>query len=114
MIKKTMKKIQMKTNKKLVDKLLLASSLGVSNVILAPIAFAAEPTAQTFTDYVLKQFVSPIFGLVVVVIIIKLFTNQDWMKAVFMFIAGGLVYLFIRDPQAFLEVVSNISKKFGF
>lgn len=103
-----------KLKNKLHQKLAIAGGLGVSQMILAPIAFAADPSAKGFVSSVLSDWVAPIFGLIVVGAIIKLFMNQDWMKAAITFAAGGLVFLFIRNPDSFLTSVSTLAKKFGF
>jgi zinc transporter ZupT len=109
-----LKKAKNKLKQKLANKIAVASGLGVSQMVLAPFVYAADPSAKGFVSSVLSDWIAPIFGLIVVAAIIKLFMNQDWMKAAITFIAGGLVFLFIKDPDSFLNTVSALAKKFGF
>lgn len=78
--------------------------------------FAADgdPSAKSFSKYILSDWVSPIFGLVIVVFIIKFVFSQDFVKAALLLIGGGLIYLFIKDPDGFLNTISALPKRFGF
>lgn len=75
---------------------------------------AKDPSAKSFSKYILSDWVSPIFGLVIVVFVIKYAFAQDFVKAVMLLVFGGLIYIFIKDPDSFLSTVSALTKRFGF
>lgn len=96
----------------------LICSAGVGNLLFSLPVLAEEekaaPTAKAFSTYVLGDWISPIFAVVVAFLIVKLFISQDWIKGALLFVAGAVVYFLIKDPQAFLDTLSTIPKKFGF
>lgn len=94
-------------------KVKLVLGVGVANLLVSVPAFA-EPTAKGATSYVLGDWIAPIFAVIVVAIVIKMFVNQDWVKAAMLFVAGAIVYFFIKDPQAFLDALNTFPTKFGF
>lgn len=75
---------------------------------------AKDPSAKSFSKYILSDWVSPIFALVIVIFIIKLVFAQDFVKAALLLVGGGLIYLFIKDPDGFLATLSALPKRFGF
>lgn len=85
------------------------------SLILSPPVFAdGGPSAKSFSSYVLSDWVSPLFAIACVVGIIRFFMNQDIAKAVILFVAGGIIYFFIKDPSAFLDKLGFFATKFGF
>lgn len=79
-----------------------------------PVFAAGGPSAKSFSSYILSDWVSPLFGIACVVGIVRLFMNQDIAKAVILFVAGGIIYFFIKDPSAFLDKLGFFATKFGF
>ncbi|EPI2200814.1 TcpD family membrane protein [Enterococcus hirae] len=88
-------------------------TLAVNGLFSMPV-LAADPSAKSFTEYVLSDWVSPIFALGVVFLVVKLFMSQDWVKGALLLVGGAVVYFLIKDPQSFLDTLSTIPEKFGF
>lgn len=105
----------MKITKNLKTKIL--SGVMASPLLTSMSVFAEEqgdPSAKSFTDYVLSDWVSPFFALVVAFLVIKLFIDQNWVKGALLLVGGAIVYFLIKDPQSFLDTLSTIPEKFGF
>ncbi|MFR3685550.1 MAG: TcpD family membrane protein [Enterococcus sp.] len=86
----------------------------LSLILSMPVFADGGPSAKSFSSYVLSDWVSPLFGIACVVGIIRFFMNQDIAKAVILFVAGGVIYFFIKDPSAFLDKLGFFATKFGF
>lgn len=104
------------TIKKWMKKIQLGMGLVFANLFLAMPVFAEgkDPSAKTFTSWVLSDWVSPIFALIIVVLVIVEAKKQSWTQAILLIVGGAILYFFIKDPQAFLDSLSNIPTKFGF
>ena len=93
---------------------LLFGTLFVTFVPSLSVFAADDPSAKSFSTYVLGDWVSPIFGVMIAFSVVKHFIDQDWIKGALLLVAGAVVYFFIKDPQTFLDTLNTIPKKFGF
>ncbi len=111
-----LKRLQFMNNLKNVKFLKAKVCIGtlVANDLFSMPVLAADPSAKNFTNYVLGDWISPIFALVVAFLVVKLFMNQDWVKGALLLVGGAIVYFLIKDPQSFLDTLSTIPQKFGF
>ncbi|MGG5370952.1 TcpD family membrane protein [Enterococcus sp. AZ196] len=97
------------------SKVLWTAVISSLSLIISMPAFAdGGPSAKSFSSYILSDWVSPLFAIACVVGIIRFFMNQDIAKAVILFVAGGIIYFFIKDPSAFLDKLGFFATKFGF
>lgn len=91
-------------------------SIGVSLFYLAfirgTIVFA-DANAKEASNYILNDWVAPIFGVVVVYLVIKEFMDSKWIQGFAILFFGGIIYAFIKDPAGILNSLSNLKSYFG-
>lgn len=110
-----LKRLKKTLHHKYKKNLRVAIVLGITSSIFLPaVVHADEPSAKPFVNSLLSDWVAPFFALIVVFLVIKAFQKQEWIQGGITLIVGGLIFLFIRDPESFLDTVSSIPKKFGF
>lgn len=80
---------------------------GKTNIVFA------EASAKDASNYILSDWISPLFGVVVVYLVIKEFIATKWISGVALLFAGGFIYALIKDPDGVLSVLSNLKSYFG-
>lgn len=79
---------------------------------LSPIAYA-DANAKEASNYILNDWIAPIFGVVVVYLVIKEFLNSKWIQGFAILFFGGIIYAVIKDPTSVLNSLSNLKSYFG-
>lgn len=73
----------------------------------------ADTNAKEASNYVLQDWVAPIFGVIVVYRVIKEFMDSKWIQGIALLFFGGIIYAFIKNPTGILETLSNLKSYFG-
>lgn len=73
----------------------------------------AEANAKEASNYILNSWIAPIFGVVVVYLVIKEFLNSKWIQGFAILLFGGIIYAVIKDPTGVLNSLSNLKSYFG-
>lgn len=73
----------------------------------------AEANAKEASNYILNSWIAPIFGIVVVYLVIKEFLNSKWIQGVAILFFGGIIYAVIKDPTGVLNSLSSLKSYFG-
>lgn len=82
-------------------------------LLFSPVAVFADANAKEASDYILNDWIAPIFGLVVVYLVIKEFMNAKWIPGFAILFFGGIIYAVIKDPAGILDSLSNLKQYFG-
>lgn len=90
----------------------LANFLAI-NMIFFPTLVYAEANAKDASNYILNSWIAPIFGIVVVYLVIKEFLNSKWIQGLAILFFGGIIYAVIKDPTGVLNSLSNLKSYFG-
>lgn len=89
----------------------------ISFFILSPFSFStivhAEANAKEASNYILNSWIAPIFGIVVVYLVIKEFLNSKWIQGLAILFFGGIIYAVIKDPTGVLNSLSSLKSYFG-
>lgn len=78
----------------------------------SPLAYA-DANAKEASNYILNDWIAPIFGVVVVYLVIKEFMNSKWIQGFAILFFGGIIYAVIKDPASVLNSLSNLKSYFG-
>ncbi|EKM3310939.1 TcpD family membrane protein [Listeria innocua] len=73
----------------------------------------ADANAKEASNYILNDWIAPIFGVVVVYLVIKEFMNSKWIQGFAILFFGGIIYAVIKDPASILNSLSNLKSYFG-
>ncbi|AQP73382.1 hypothetical protein ACEXFN_000671 [Listeria monocytogenes] len=73
----------------------------------------ADANAKDASNYILNDWIAPIFGVVVVYLVIKEFLNSKWIQGFAILFFGGIIYAVIKDPTGILNSLSNLKSYFG-
>ncbi|EOU2598537.1 TPA: TcpD family membrane protein [Listeria monocytogenes] len=73
----------------------------------------ADANAKEASNYILNDWIAPIFGVVVVYLVIKEFMNSKWIQGFAILFFGGIIYAVIKDPTSILNSLSNLKSYFG-
>lgn len=73
----------------------------------------ADANAKEASNYILNDWIAPIFGVVVVYLVIKEFMNSKWIQGFAILFFGGIIYAVIKDPTGVLNSLSNLKSYFG-
>ena len=73
----------------------------------------ADANAREASNYILNDWIAPIFGVVVVYLVIKEFMNSKWIQGFAILFFGGIIYAVIKDPASVLNSLSNLKSYFG-
>lgn len=73
----------------------------------------ADANAKEASNYILNDWIAPIFGVVVVCLVIKEFMNSKWIQGFAILFFGGIIYAVIKDPASILNSLSNLKSYFG-
>ncbi|EKK5271599.1 hypothetical protein PN660_000638 [Enterococcus faecalis] len=73
----------------------------------------ADANAKEASNYILNDWIAPIFGVVVVYLVIKEFMNSKWIQGFTILFFGGIIYAVIKDPASILNSLSNLKSYFG-
>ncbi|EGO6739649.1 hypothetical protein NFW93_002504 [Enterococcus faecalis] len=73
----------------------------------------ADASAKEASNYILNDWIAPIFGVVVVYLVIKEFMNSKWIQGFAILFFGGIIYAVIKDPASVLNSLSNLKSYFG-
>lgn len=68
----------------------------------------ADANAKEASNYILNDWIAPIFGVVVVYLVIKEFMNSKWIQGFAILFFGGIIYAVIKDPASILNSLSNL------
>lgn len=79
---------------------------------LSPVAYA-DANAKEASNYILNDWIAPIFGVVVVYLVIKEFLNSKWIQGFAILFFDGIIYAVIKDPSGVLNSLSNLKSYFG-
>lgn len=71
----------------------------------------ADANAKEASNYILNDWIAPIFG--VVYLVIKEFMNSKWIQGFAILFFGGIIYAVIKDPASILNSLSNLKSYFG-
>lgn len=111
-----MKKILVRMNKRLKDflnsKVWLGLIFSFCSLIYATPVFA-DANAKGASNYILNDWIAPIFGVVVVYLVIKEFMDAKWIQGFAILFFGGIIYAIIKDPEGVLNSLSNLKQYFG-
>ena len=73
----------------------------------------ADANAKEASNYILNDWIAPIFGVVVVYLVIKEFMNSKWIQGFAILFFGGIIYAVIKDPASILNSLANLKSYFG-
>ncbi|MFI3805597.1 TcpD family membrane protein [Vagococcus fluvialis] len=90
---------------------LLSSFLTI--ILFSPVTAFAEANAKEASNYILNSWIAPIFGVVVVYLVIKEFLNSKWIQGFAILLFSGIIYAVIKDPTGVLNSLSNLKSYFG-
>lgn len=90
----------------------LALVVIVSSLMYATPVFA-DANAKGASNYILNDWIAPIFGVVVVYLVIKEFMDAKWIQGFAILFFGGIIYAIIKDPEGVLNSLSNLKQYFG-
>ncbi|HBI7177706.1 TPA: hypothetical protein K8F70_002423 [Listeria monocytogenes] len=79
---------------------------------LSSVAYA-DANAKDASNYILNDWIAPIFGVIVVYLVIKEFLNSKWIQGFAILFFGGIIYAVIKDPTGVLNSLSNLKSYFG-
>ncbi|CAK20195.1 TcpD family membrane protein [Listeria welshimeri] len=79
---------------------------------ISPLAYA-DANAKEASNYILNDWIAPIFGVVVVYLVIKEFMNSKWIQGFAILFFGGIIYAVIKDPASILNSLTNLKSYFG-
>lgn len=84
----------------------------ISSFMYATPVFA-DANAKGASNYILNDWIAPIFGVVVVYLVIKEFMDAKWIQGFAILFFGGIIYAIIKDPEGVLNSLSNLKQYFG-
>lgn len=82
-------------------------------LLTSPIAVHADANAKEASNYILTDWVAPIFGVIVVYLVIKEFISAKWIQGFAILFFGGIIYAFIKDPEGILTTLAGLKSYFG-
>ncbi|WP_195478128.1 TcpD family membrane protein [Enterococcus faecalis] len=94
------------------SKLGFGFTVAICSLIYATPVFA-DANAKGASNYILNDWIAPIFGVVVVYLVIKEFMDAKWIQGFAILFFGGIIYAIIKDPEGVLNSLSNLKQYFG-
>ncbi|MFK4565461.1 TcpD family membrane protein [Enterococcus sp. UD-01] len=111
-MKQELKQVKMYLQQLIHSKLSIGVTLFYLTFIRGTVVFA-DANAKEASNYILNDWVAPIFGVVVVYLVIKEFMDSKWIQGFAILFFGGIIYAFIKDPAGILNSLSNLKSYFG-
>ncbi|MCB8504599.1 TcpD family membrane protein [Enterococcus durans] len=81
-------------------------------LLTSPIAVHADANAKEASNYILTNWIAPIFGVIVVYLVIKEFISAKWIQGFAILFFGGIIYAFIKDPEGILMTLAGLKSYF--
>lgn len=88
-------------------------SLATLPIFFSSTSAYADANAKQASNYILNDWIAPIFGVVVVYLVIKEFMNSKWIQGFALLFFGGIIYALIKDPASILNSLANLKQYFG-